>query len=337
MSAETIASIWAGLIAFAVVAYVMLDGFDLGVGILFAAERGSEDRDTMVNSIAPMWDGNETWLVLGGGGLFAVFPLAYAVVMPALYPTILGMLLGLIFRGVAFELRFRAQTALGRKLWDFSFFGGSTVAAFCQGLSLGGLLQGIRVVDGQYAGGWFDWLTPFTVLCGVAVVAGYAWLGACWLVWRTEGSLQERARKQAMALAWAMLGLIVAVSLWTPFLNPAFMHRWFGWPGILLTSPVPVLVALAALGFRAGIARRHHLTPFLCALAIFALCFAGLGISFYPLIVPPSITIWQAAAPRASQVFVLVGASVLIPLILLYSGFSYWVFRGKVQAGAHYH
>ena len=337
MSAETIDTIWAGLIAFAVLAYVVLDGFDLGVGILFAAERGAEDRDTMVNTIAPMWDGNETWLVLGGAGLFAVFPLAYAVVMPALYPTILGMLFGLIFRGVAFELRFRSETPRGRRLWDFAFFGGSTVAALCQGLTLGGLLQGIRVVNRQYAGGWFDWLTPFTVLCGVAVVIGYAWLGACWLVWRTETSLQGRARRQAVTLAWATLALIVAVSLWTPFLNSTFLHRWFGWPGILLTSPVPILIGLIALGFRIGITREHHLTPFLCALAIFGLCFAGLGISLFPLIVPPDITIWQAAAPRASQLFVLVGASVLIPLILIYSGFSYWVFRGKVQAGAHYH
>jgi cytochrome d ubiquinol oxidase subunit II len=337
MSAETIATIWAGLIAVAILAYVVLDGFDLGVGILFAAERGAEDRDTMVNSIAPMWDGNETWLVLGGGGLFAVFPLAYAVIMPALYPAILGMLFGLIFRGVAFELRFRAHTERGRKLWDFAFFGGSSVAAFCQGLSLGGLLQGIHVVHGQYVGGWFDWLTPFTVLCGVALVVGYAWLGACWLVWRTEDSLQDRARRQAAFLGWAMLGLIVVVSLWTPFLNAVFMHRWFGWPGIALTSPVPVLVALIAVGFHIGITRRHHLTPFLCALAIFVLCFAGLGISVFPMMVPPDITIWQAAAPRASQLFALVGASVLIPVIMAYSGFSYWIFRGKVQAGAHYH
>ena len=247
------------------------------------------------------------------------------------------MLFGLIFRGVAFELRFRAYSARGRRLWDFAFFGGSLVAALCQGLTLGGLLQGIKVVDRQYAGGWFDWLTPFTVLCGIAVVVGYAWLGACWLVWRTDSSLQVRARKQAMALAWAMAVLIVAVSLWTPFLNPLFMARWFGWPGILLTSPVPVLVALLALAFVVAIRREHHLTPFLCALGIFALCFAGLGISFFPLMVPPDITIWQAAAPRASQVFVLIGASVLIPVILVYSGFSYWVFRGKVQAGAHYH
>jgi len=337
MSAETIASIWAGLLAFAVLAYVVLDGFDLGVGILFAAERRKSDRDTMVNSIAPMWDGNETWLVLGGGGLFAVFPLAYAVIMPALYPVILGMLFGLIFRGVAFELRFRARTAVGQRLWDLSFFGGSALAALCQGLALGGLLQGIHVVDRHYAGGWFDWLTPFTALCGVAVVVGYAWLGACWLIWRTEGELQRRARRRAAALAVGMLALIVAVSLWTPFLNPAFLHRWFGWPGILLTSPVPILLAAVAFGFAAGIRRRHHLTPFLCALAVFVLCFAGLGISFYPLIVPPGITIWQAAAPRASQLFVLVGASVLIPLILAYSGFSYWVFRGKVTEGAHYH
>jgi len=337
LSAETIASIWAGLLAFAVLAYVVLDGFDLGVGILFAAERRKNDRDTMVNSIAPMWDGNETWLVLGGGGLFAVFPLAYAVIMPALYPVILGMLFGLIFRGVAFELRFRARTAVGQRLWDLSFFGGSALAALCQGLALGSLLQGIHVVDRHYAGGWFDWLTPFTALCGVAVVVGYAWLGACWLIWRTEGELQRRARRRAAALAVGMLALIVAVSLWTPFLNPAFLHRWFGWPGILLTSPVPILLAVVAFGFAAGIRRRHHLTPFLCALAVFVLCFAGLGISFYPLIVPPGITIWQAAAPRASQLFVLVGASVLIPLILAYSGFSYWVFRGKVTEGAHYH
>ena len=337
MSAETIATIWAGLIAFAVLAYVVLDGFDLGVGILFAAERGSDDRNTMVNSIAPMWDGNETWLVFGGGGLFAVFPLAYAIVMPALYPTILGMLFGLIFRGVAFELRFRAETALGKRLWDFAFFAGSTLAAFCQGLTLGGLLQGVRVVDRQYAGGWLDWLTPFTVLCGVAVVVGYSWLGACWLVWRTMGSLQRRGRKQAVALAWATLALIVAISLWTPFLNPTFLHRWFGWPGILLTSPVPILIALIAYAFHIGIARGHQLTPFLCAVAVFVLCFAGLGISLFPLMVPPDITIWQAAAPRTSQLFVLVGASVLIPLILTYSGFSYWIFRGKVRAGEHYH
>ena len=337
MSTELIAYIWAGLIAFAVLAYVLLDGFDLGVGILFAVERQSEDRDVMVNSVAPVWDGNETWLVLGGGGLFGVFPLAYAIIMPALYPVIITMLLALIFRGVAFEFRFRADTRVGRRLWNLSFFAGSTVAALCQGLALGTLLQGVRVVDRAYAGGWWDWLTPFSLLCAVSVAIGYAWLGACWLVWRTEGPLQVRARRRAEALAWVMLALIVAVSIWTPFLNGIFMDRWFTWPGVALTSPVPLLVAAIAVGFHVGITREHHLTPFLCALAIFALCFLGLGISVYPMMVPPSISILQAAAPRASQIFVLVGASVLIPLILGYSALSYWVFRGKVKAGVHYH
>ena len=333
----TISLIWAGLIAVAVLAYVLLDGFDLGVGILFAAEHRDEDRDVMVNSIAPIWDGNETWLILGGGGLFAVFPLAYATIMPALYPVIIAMLLSLVFRGVAFEFRFRAASPRGRWCWDLAFCAGSTLAALCQGFALGGLLQGIHVVDRQYAGGWWDWLTPFTVLCGVAVVFGYALQGASWLVWRTEGLLQQRARRTARALLLVMLGLIVVVSVWTPLQNPMFEARWFGWPGILLTSPVPILVALVALLFWRGLTPRHHLTPFLCTQALFTLCYAGLGISMYPLIVPPDITIFQAAAPRSSQVFLLVGASVLIPTILCYTAFAWWIFRGKVKAGAHYH
>lgn len=329
--------IWAGLIAVAVLAYVILDGFDLGVGILFAVERHEEDRDIMVNSIAPVWDGNETWLILGGGGLFAVFPLAYATIMPALYPAIIAMLLALVFRGVAFEFRFRARTAHGRVLWDTAFWIGSTLAAFCQGLALGGLLQGIKVVNRAYAGGWFDWLTGFTILCGVAVVIGYALLGTTWLIWRTEGELQRRCRRHARALGVAVLALIGVVSIWTPMLNPAFEARWFGWPGIVLTSPVPILLVLLAWVFWRGLSLKHDVTPFLAVLGWFALCYAGLGISIWPLIVPPSIDIWQAAAPPASQGFLLVGAVVLVPTILAYTGYAYWVFRGKVTAGVHYH
>jgi cytochrome d ubiquinol oxidase subunit II len=333
----TLTLVWACLIAFAVLAYVLLDGFDLGVGILFAVERREEDRDVMVNSIAPVWDGNETWLILGGGGLFAMFPLAYAVILPALYPAIIAMLLALVFRGVGFEFRFRAATARGRAWWDRAFFAGSALAAFCQGLVLGGLLQGIRVDDRVYAGGWWDWLTGFTVLCGVAVVFGYALQGACWLIWRTDGMLQYRCRRHARLLAIATLAFIVVVSIWTPMLNPAFMQRWFGWPGILLTSPVPILVALVAWAFWRGLSLRHHVTPLLCAQAWFVLCYAGLGISLWPLIVPPTITIWDAAAPSSSQAFLLVGAAILIPIILGYTGYAYWVFRGKVRPGAHYH
>ena len=327
---------WAGLLAFGVLAYVVLDGFDLGTGILFLIERDREDRDVMVNSIAPVWDGNETWLVFGGAGLYAMFPLAYSVVLPALYPLIVAMLVGLILRGVSFEFRFRA-TGSGQFWWDVAFCGGSLVAAFAQGLVLGGLLQGIHVENDVYAGGWWDWLTPFSVLCGVAVVIGYALLGACWLIWRTEGALQERSRVHAGRLAAATLALIVVVSLATPFLYPQYARRWFSWPGILLTSPVPVLVAAFGLLFRHGLRQKHHWTPLLCAELWFVLCFAGLGISFYPLMVPPSITIYQAASPVLSQVFLLAGAVVIVPVILAYNAYAYWIFRGKVKPGMHYH
>jgi cytochrome d ubiquinol oxidase subunit II len=329
--------VWAGLIAFAVLAYVVMDGFDLGTGILFAFEHEARDRDLMVNTIAPVWDGNETWLVLGGGGLFAVFPLAYATILPALYPAIMAMLLALVFRGVAFEFRFRAVSRGGRAAWDFAFAGGSAVAAVCQGLTLGGVLQGIHVENRAYAGGWWDWLTPFTVVCGVAVAVGYALLGATWLIWRTGGELQQRCRGHAGRLGAATLGWMFVVSMWTPRLNVQFYDRWFGWPGIAMTSPVPLLVLILALLFWRGLARKHHLTPFLCALGWFVLGFAGLGISVYPHIVPPGITIWQAAAPPASQAFLLVGAVVLVPIILAYTGYAYWVFRGKVVHGEGYH
>ena len=329
--------LWAFIIAFSVLMYVVADGFDLGCGILFAVEPGRQERDIMVNSIAPVWDGNETWLVMGGAALLAVFPVAYSIILPALYPAVIGMLLALIFRGVAFEFRFRAHTERGRARWDFVFFAGSTAAALCQGLTLGGLLQGVKVVDEAYAGGWWDWLTPFTVLCGVAVVIGYALLGACWVVWRTSGELHARARVQARWLGWATLAMIGAVSLWTPFLRGDLAHRWFSHPGILFTAPVPILVGLLAWAFFRSLARGQDRMPFFCVLGWFVLCFAGLGISLFPLIVPPSITIWQAAAPRASQEFLLVGAAVMIPAILAYSGYAYWVFRGKVQHDAGYH
>jgi len=335
--AEWLPVVWAALIAFAVMAYVLLDGFDLGVGILFAVEREHAERGVMINSIAPVWDGNETWLVLGGGGLLAVFPMAYGIVLPALYPTLIAMLLALIFRGVAFEFRFRAETEFGRWWWDSAFWLGSTLAAFAQGLTLGGLLQGIKVRNGAYAGGWFDWLSPFTMLCGVAVVIGYGLLGATWLVWRTEGGLWRRARRYAWWLGLATLALIGVVSLWSPFLHPQFFHRWFGWPGIALTAPVPVLMLALAAGFFVSLAKEHHATPYLCAAGWFVLCFAGLGISFWPLMVPPDVTIWQAAAPPESQMFLLVGAVFLVPVILAYTVYAYWVFRGKMGEDSHYH
>jgi cytochrome d ubiquinol oxidase subunit II len=330
-----LAFVWAGLIAFSVLAYVVLDGFDLGVGILFAFVAQEKDRDDMMNSVAPVWDGNETWLVLGGGGLLAVFPLAYAVIMPALYVPIIVMLLGLIFRGVAFEFRWR--TRRGQFLWDWAFAGGSTLAAFAQGIALGALVQGIPVKDRGYAGGWWDWLTPFSLLTGLALVVGFALLGATWLVYKTEGPLQDRAYRFALVTGAGTLAAIAAVSLWTPFLSPAFMHRWFAWPQALFTLPVPLLVALAGFVLFRSLQARRELAPFLAALSLFVLSYAGLGISFYPYIVPSSVTIWEAAAPAESLAFLLAGAAILIPLILAYTAYSYWVFRGKVNAGGGYH
>jgi cytochrome bd ubiquinol oxidase subunit II len=335
--ADWLPPIWAGLIAFAVLAYTLLDGFDLGIGALFALERQAPDRNLMVNTIAPIWDGNETWLVLGGGGLLAVFPLAYAVVMPALYPLIIAMLLSLVFRGVAFEFRFRARHAITRLWWDRAFLAGSTLAGFCQGMALGALLQGIHVENRGYAGGWLDWLTGFTVLCGFALVIGYMLQGSCWLIWRTEGGLQRRCRRYANVLAILLIGLMIVVSLWTPMIDPAVKGKWFGYPGIVLTGPVPILVALVAWRFWRGLSRKEHLSPFLCVQAWFVLSYAGLGLSFWPYIVPPSLTVWDAAAPPASQLFLLVGTLILLPIILTYTSYAYWVFRGKVRAGEHYH
>jgi cytochrome d ubiquinol oxidase subunit II len=327
--------IWAILIAFAIFAYVVLDGFDLGVGILFATVRDEHDRDTMVNSIAPVWDGNETWLVFGGGGLMAAFPLAYAVLLPALYAPLLAMLLGLIFRGVAFEFRFRSPRS--KRFWDFCFAGGSTVATLCQGITLGAFIQGIAVEGRAYAGGWFDWLTPFSVLTGVALVVGYALLGAAWLIIKTEGALQERMFALAWPLTVGVLVLIVIVSVWTPLLDTEIAARWFSWPNLLLLSPVPLLVAANAAALAAALRNRWEYAPYLLALGLFTLSYAGLGISLYPYIVPRKITIWEAAAPDASLWFLLVGAVVLIPLILTYTGYAYWVFRGKVSPSSGYH
>ncbi|MAU98390.1 MAG: cytochrome d ubiquinol oxidase subunit II [Fulvimarina sp.] len=331
-----LAVLWAFLIAFAVVAYVILDGFDLGTGILFPFLGRDESRDTAMNSVAPIWDGNETWLILGGGGLFAVFPLAYAIIMPALYAPIIAMLLALIFRGVAFEYRFK--TVRGRWMWDVSFFVGSLTAAFCQGIALGALVQGIEVEGRAYAGGWFDWLTPFSLATGVAVVVGYALLGATWLVMKTEGDVHDIARRYAFALAVGTLGAIGGVSLWMPFLQPEFYSRWFASvPQFMTVAWVPVLLVVVAISLFQSLATGKHHRPFLSALALFVLCFVGLGINFYPNIIPPDVTIWQAAAPESSLIFLLVGASVLIPVILIYTGFAYWIFRGKVREGEGYH
>jgi cytochrome d ubiquinol oxidase subunit II len=259
-----------------------------------------------------------------------VFPLAYAVIMPALYAPIIAMLLALTFRGVAFEYRWKTKRA--KFLWDWAFAGGSTVAAFFQGIALGALVQGIPEAHRAYAGGWWDWLTPFSVMTGIALIIGYALLGSTWLIYKTEGELQAKAYGFARRTAVGTLALIGIVSLWTPFLNPRFMERWLSWPHILYAAPVPLMVAALAYVLFNGLREKQEISPFLASLGLFVVSYIGIGISFYPYIVPTSITIWEAAAPDNSLEFLLVGAIVLVPMILAYTAYSYWVFRGKVNA-----
>ena len=327
--------IWAIIIAFAVLTYVILDGFDLGIGILFPFAKSEQDKSVMMNTIAPVWDGNETWLVMGGGGLFAVFPLAYAILMPALYMPIILMLLALIFRGVAFEYRWR--TVRWKPVWDVAFFGGSTLAAFTQGIALGAMVQGIEVADRAYAGGWWDWLTPFSVLTGVAVVIGYGLLGSTWLIMKTEGPLQTQMRGYAKWLGIGTIGFIGIVSVLTPFQQAEYFQRWFTLPGSIFSVLVPSLVGLCIWLLFSGLKKHKEAQPFLASLSLFVLSFIGIVISFYPNIIPPSLTIAEAAAPDSSLKFTLVGTAVLVPLILMYTAYAYWVFRGKVRPEDGYH
>ena len=327
--------IWAGILGLAVALYVMLDGFDLGVALLFPFTRSESERDQMIRSIAPFWDGNETWLVLGGGGLLVAFPRAYAVIMPALYVPVIVMLLALIFRGVAFEFRTVARGT--KKLWNIAFCGGSLIAALAQGAVLGGLIQGIKVENGAFAGSPFDWATPFSLLCGLGLVAGYALLGATWLIMKTEGPLAERARKQAYLSLLAVLAFMGAVSLYTPLAFPRIAARWFSVPNIFLLWPVPIVTVLIAWAAWRGIEARRETLPFLAAIALFLLGYLGLVISSFPYLVPPALTIWDTAAAPSSQMFMLVGTLALLPIILGYTAYSYWLFRGKVREGEAYH
>ncbi len=326
--------IWAGVIGVAVAMYIIMDGFDLGVGILFPFTKSETERDQMMRSIGPFWDGNETWLVLGGAGLFVAFPRAYAVIMPALYLPVIVMLLALVFRGIAFEFR---TVSHSKKGWSFAFIVGSTVATFAQGVILGGLIQGIPVVNGAYGGGSFDWATPFVLLCGLALIAGYGLLGATWLAMKTEGPVAVRARKQSRVFLIAVLAFMAAVSLYTPLIHTRIAERWFSLPNFYFLWPVPTVTALVAFACWYWIGKERDAPPFLAAIALFMLGYLGLMISNFPYLVPPSLTIWDTAAALSSQIFMLIGTLLLLPIVLSYIVLVYWLFRGKVREGESYH
>ncbi len=335
--------IWAGLLGLAVFIYIFLDGFDLGIGIMFPFANSDHDRDVMMTSVAPVWDGNETWLVLGGGGLFAVFPKAYAAMMPAVYMPIGFMLIALIFRGVAFEFRF-SSTGILKRFWDQAFHWGSVVAAFSQGLILGALVQGIPLVDGRFQGGSFEWLTPFSFFTGCAVVWGYVLLGSTWLIMKTEGDLMAWSRKIAAFSTIIVIFCLIIVSLAVPLLDVAAADRWgihypeIDWQRMLPFVPIPLITVVLCWQLITSVfSKTTVLKPFLYSVGIFAMAYLGLVISFFPYIVPYSLTIEQAAASPDSQGILLVGAVILLPVILAYTAYIYWVFRGKVDMNAGYH
>ena len=333
--ADTLPVVLALLLGFGVAMYVVLDGFDLGIGMLFFAYPDENERDQIMNSVAPFWDGNETWLVLGGVTLWTAFPKAFAVILPALYLPVILLLLALIFRGVAFEFRWVAKPR--HRKWDIAFAVGSTLGALAQGLILGGILEEIPVRDGQFAGGPLDWLTPFSVMCGLAVVCGYALLGATWLMMKTEGPVEQRARKLAVPVLAVLLAFIAIVSVWTPLQFERIAARWFTFPNYLFLGWLPLATLLFAVLCWRGIRRNRPILPFVSAVAIFLLAYLGLVVSNIPWIVPPTMTIWDAAAPPSSQVFYLVGAAILLPMILAYTALVFWLFRGKLRPGEGYH
>lgn len=328
--------IWFVIIVFATMMYVVMDGFDLGIGILFPLVKSEHDRDVMMNTVAPVWDGNETWLVLGGAGLYGAFPLAYSVVLDALTIPLTIMLFGLIFRGVAFEFRFKASEEQ-KHLWDKSFIWGSIIATFSQGVVLGAFISGFPVVNRTYVGGALDWLTPFSLFCGLGLVIAYALLGSTWLIMKTEGHLQARMYKLAKPLLLALLFVLAIVSLWTPLAHPNIAERWFSQPNIFWFMPVPILVVLVSWAMLKAMEQKAHHSPFLLTLALIFMGYSGLGISLWPNIIPPDITFWQASSPPQSQGFILVGALIIIPIILVYTFWSYYVFRGKVTPDQGYH
>jgi len=323
--------IWTLILALAVFFYVLLDGFDLGVGMLYGLASNKHSRNTIMNSIAPIWDGNETWLVLGGLGLLAAFPAAFAIIIPAVYFPILIMLLALVFRGVAFEFRFR--DAENKTFWDHAFCYGSAVATFAQGVVLGSFVQGFPVRDGQFAGTSLSFLTPFSVLTGVALMFGYGLLGAGWLILKTEGGIQVEARRLGRICLIGVVTAIAIVSIWTPIMVPAVAARWFSWPNFALFAPVPLLSGVVALKIWRSLGSKAEAAPFFGAISLFVLTYIGMVISLFPMIVPYQLTLWEAASSPRTQAFLLVGTLFLLPIILTYSGWSYWVFRGKVRAG----
>ncbi|MFO8085043.1 MAG: cytochrome d ubiquinol oxidase subunit II [Desulfobacterales bacterium] len=326
--------LWIFLVGLVVILYVVLDGFSLGVGLLFPFAANEEERDVMMASIAPVWDANQTWIVFGGGALFASFPKIYTVLFSALYIPLFTFLFGLIFRGVAFE--FRAGTHNKTK-WNRAFFGGCLVATLGQGLTLGAYISGIRVNEGGFAGGAFDWLTPFSVMVAVALVAGYMLLGATYLLIKTDGNVRERAFDQAFYAVLAVAFFMIVVSIWTPYKDPGIWARWFSEPRVYWIWTFPLLGIISFIMLLTHLKNRQEISPFIFSILLFLSAYLGLQAAVYPYAILPDVTIYEAAAQRETLVFILWGVVLILPVVLAYTIYSYSVFRGKVTAEESYH
>ncbi|OJV13522.1 MAG: cytochrome d ubiquinol oxidase subunit II [Alphaproteobacteria bacterium 33-17] len=325
--------IWSIIIGIGVVIYVILDGFDLGIGILFPFIEHDEHKDMMMNSIAPLWDGNETWLILGGAALFGAFPVAYSVILPAMYIPLTIFLVGIILRGVAFEFRFKSHSS--KLVWDYMFAAGSTIMTFGQGIVLGTFVQGMKIENLEYVGGSFDWLSTFSVFCGFALVCGYALLGSTWIIMKTDGELQAEMRAKSKKLSMVLFVSIGIISLWTPLMQDDIAKRWFSIPNFLFLAPVPLITLFVAYNLVTSLDKGES-KPFFMTILLFIMSYLGLAISIWPYVVPRGITIWEAASPVDSQLFTLVGTLIILPFILFYTYKVYMVFRGKVKIGEGY-
>ena len=327
-------SIWAGLVALAMILYIILDGTSLGVGLLFFAARDEKERDVLIDSISPVWDANQTWLVLGGGVIFAVFPVVYGVLSSALYIPLMTFIFGLIFRGVTFEFRSNASR---KKPWDLAFSLGSLVAVLSQGFTLGGILTGIKVSGTDFAGGSFDWLNPFSVMVGCALIPGYVMLGSTYLIIKTAGPVQERAYRHASWSTFTVLFFMAVVTIWTPFHYPIVWKFWFSPPRIYFIWVCPLMGLIAAFQLLRSLrSRRRETLPHLHGMGLFLSGYLGLAASLYPYAIPPSITIKEAAAQYETLRFMLWATAIILPVILVYVIYSYSVFRGKVNPGEYY-
>lgn len=325
--------LFAGLIAFIVIMYVILDGFDLGIGVLFPFTESERERDQMMNAIAPVWDGNETWLVFGGAMLYGAFPKVYGTLLPILYMPLMLMLIALIFRGVSFEFRFKAHTS--KYIWNWTFSISSIGAAFFQGVVLGCFVQGFPHESGQILDKEIMWLTPFSLLTGIALVCGYGLLGATWMVIKSDGRLQRKMIHNAKGLLVLVSMFLIFVSIWTPLHDEVVFERWYSFPNIILLSPLPLLTAFMIYKTWTSLSHGMEWRPFLYSVTIFLCAYAGIAISVYPYLIPHELTFWDAAAPDSTLLFILVGVTIMLPILLAYTFYAYHVFRGKSDEGYH--